>query len=95
MRRLRHERKDEFCAPANNSSGHVAVADLLKMTSGINWPEPNSIGPLTGALLFEAYDSAAFAAAFPQALTPGHFWNYSTANFVLLQYNLRFAAHNV
>ncbi len=79
-------------APKPTFSGHDAVADLLKMTSGIDWPEPNSIGPLTGALLFEVYDSAAFAASFPQALTPGQFWNYSTANYNLLQYNLRFAA---
>ncbi len=72
--------------------GHAAVGDLLKMTSGIDWPEPNSIGPLTGALLFEAYDSAAFGGSFAQAVTPGQFWNYSTANYNLLQYNLRFAA---
>ena len=62
------------------------------MTSGIDWPEPNSIGPLTGALLFGAYNSAAFAASFPQALPPGQFWNYSTANYNLLQYILRSAA---
>jgi CubicO group peptidase (beta-lactamase class C family) len=82
------------CAPAANPLGRVAVADLLKMTSGIDWPEPNSIGPLTGGLLFEAYDSAAFAASFPQALPPGQSWNYSTANYNLLQYILRFAAQD-
>ena len=66
-----------------------AVDNLLRMTSGIQFDEANSIGPLTGALLFEAYDSAAFAASFPQGSAPDLTWNYSTPNYNLAQYNLR------
>lgn len=75
--------------------------NLLRMVSGIDWNESAGLDtdggrtvPLNDVAqaLFEAPNAAAFVGALPQNCTPGTVWNYSTGNFQLLQYNLRYAA---
>ena len=76
-----------------------AVDDLLRMVSGIDWNESGGMDTSGGRTvplndvaqaLFEAPNAAAFVGALPQNATPGTYWNYSTGNFQLLQYNLRY-----
>lgn len=70
--------------------GNGAVENLLQMQSGIGFPETYSTlgdGPLR--LLFAEPDSAAYAASFPQETPSGSAFNYSTANYNLLQDMLR------
>jgi hypothetical protein len=75
----------------------LAVDDLLRMVSGIDWNEQTGFSngsegnpvPQAGQMLFEAFDGAAFVGALPQNSTPGRYYNYSTGNYQLLQYNLR------
>lgn len=68
------------------------------MVSGIDWNEAASVSaggpagsPVTaaGEMLFEAQDGAAYVGALPQNSTPGRYFNYSTGNYQLVQYNLR------
>ena len=74
-----------------------AVDDLLRMVSGIDWNEAGSVStggagsPVNdaGQMLFGEADAAAFVAGLPQNSTPGRYFNYSTGNYQLLQYNLR------
>ena len=76
-----------------------AVDDLARMTSGIDWNEAGSVSaggqrsPVNDAaeMLFAAQDAAAFVGGLPQNATPGVYFNYSTGNYQLLQYNLRCA----
>ncbi len=71
--------------------------DLLRMVSGIDWNEAGSVNaggggsPVNdaGQMLFEEPDAAAFVGSLPQNSTPGRYFNYSTGNYQLLQYNLR------
>ena len=74
------------------------VDDLLRMVSGIDWNESGGMDTTGGAsvpindvaqMLYEASNAAAFVGMLPQNATPGTYWNYSTGNFQLLQYNLR------
>ena len=73
--------------------------DLARMVSGIDWNEAGSVSaggersPVNDAaeMLFAAQDAAAFVGGLPQNATPGVYFNYSTGNYQLLQYNLRCA----
>lgn len=74
-----------------------AVDDLMRMVSGIDWNEGarnlNSKKGVpvsaVGEMLYEAQDAAAFVGALPQNATPGRYYNYSTGNYQVVQYNLR------
>ncbi len=74
-----------------------AVDDLMRMVSGIDWNEGarnlNSKKGVpvsaVGEMLYEAQDAAAFVGALPQNATPGQYYNYSTGNYQVVQYNLR------
>lgn len=90
--------KERSCAELSLTEGCCAVDDLLRMVSGIDWNENTAMDtnggsrvPLNDAaqMLFEAPNGAAFVGQLPQNSTPGRYWNYSTGNFQLLQYNLR------
>lgn len=70
--------------------GDGAVENLLQMQSGIGFVEDySSLGDGPLRLLFAEPDSAAYAASFPQERPAGSAFNYSTANYNLLQYMLR------
>lgn len=73
-----------------------AVDDLMRMVSGIEWSEAASVSReqgkaanVVGEMLYEAQDAAAFVGGLPQNATPGKYYNYSTGNYQLVQYNLR------
>ena len=73
-----------------------AVDDLMRMVSGIEWSEAASVSReqgkaanVVGEMLYEAQDAAAFVGSLPQNATPGKYYNYSTGNYQLVQYNLR------
>ena len=84
---------------AEISAAAGAVDDLLRMSSGIVWNEAASISSgggnspvnAAGEMLFEQADGAAFVGSLPQNSTPGKYFNYSTGNYQLLQWNLRCA----
>ena len=75
----------------------AAVDNLLRMCSGIEWNEAASISAgggnspvnAAGEMLFEQANGAAFVGSLPQNSTPGRYFNYSTGNYQLLQWNLR------
>ena len=68
----------------------------MRMVSGINWNEARNLNTkkgepvnTVGEMLYEAQNAAAFVGALPQNATPGRYYNYSTGNYQLVQYNLR------
>ena len=68
----------------------------MRMVSGIEWSEAASVSReqgkaanVVGEMLYEAQDAAAFVGGLPQNATPGKYYNYSTGNYQLVQYNLR------
>jgi hypothetical protein len=73
-----------------------AVDDLMRMVSGIDWNEAAAVDAskgvpanTVGEMLYEAQDAAAFVGGLPQNATPGMYFNYSTGNYQVVQYNLR------
>ncbi|CAL8467489.1 g7027 [Coccomyxa elongata] len=80
------------------ASRNITLDDLLRMVSGIDWNESGAIDtagsryvPINDVaqMLYEAPNAAAFVGMLPQNATPGTYWNYSTGNFQVVQYNLR------
>ena len=68
----------------------------MRMVSGIDWNEAAAVDAskgvpanTVGEMLYEAQDAAAFVGGLPQNATPGMYFNYSTGNYQVVQYNLR------
>ncbi|MDP9010218.1 MAG: beta-lactamase family protein [Pseudomonadota bacterium] len=69
---------------ATDGREHIRVADLLAMSSGLQWNEAyGAVSDVTGMLYLQP-DMAAFARAQPLAHPAGEAWNYSSGTAVIL-----------
>ncbi len=64
--------------------GQITLAELLNMSSGLEFNEPYDPGSDSTAMLFESADMGAYAAAKPLAHPPGTAWYYSSGTANLL-----------
>ncbi|WP_341677307.1 serine hydrolase [Niveibacterium sp. SC-1] len=62
----------------------ITLDQLLRQTSGLDLPQTNSGFDLTSQIMFREGDTAAAAARTLLAATPGTWWNYSDAQYMLL-----------
>jgi CubicO group peptidase (beta-lactamase class C family) len=80
--RLSLERKGFW--PPGDGRDSIRVADLLSMTSGLEWNEGyGTVSDVTRMLYLEP-DMAGFARAKPLAHPPGSAWSYSSGSAVVL-----------
>ena len=69
---------------ATDGREHIRVADLLAMSSGLQWNEAyGAVSDVTGMLYLQP-DMAAFARAQPLAHPVGEVWSYSSGTAVIL-----------
>jgi CubicO group peptidase (beta-lactamase class C family) len=69
---------------ATDGREHIRVADLLAMSSGLQWNEAyGAVSDVTG-MLFLQPDMAAFARTQPLAHPVGEVWNYSSGTALIL-----------
>jgi CubicO group peptidase (beta-lactamase class C family) len=69
---------------ATDGREHIRVADLLAMSSGLQWNEAyGAVSDVTGMLYLQP-DMAAFARAQPLAHPVGEAWSYSSGTAVIL-----------
>jgi CubicO group peptidase (beta-lactamase class C family) len=69
---------------ATDGREHIRVADLLAMSSGLQWNEAyGAVSDVTG-MLFLQPDMAAYARAQPLARPVGEVWSYSSGSAVIL-----------
>jgi CubicO group peptidase (beta-lactamase class C family) len=69
---------------AKDGREHIRVADLLAMSSGLQWNEAyGAVSDVTGMLYLQP-DMAAFARAQPLAHPVGEVWSYSSGTAVIL-----------
>lgn len=68
----------------------------MRMVSGIDWSEAAQVSKVkgkpanvVGEMLYESQNAAALVGSLPQNATPGKYYNYSTGNYQVVQYNLR------
>jgi CubicO group peptidase (beta-lactamase class C family) len=80
--KLSLDRKNLFPQWADDARAEISVADLLAMTSGLQWDENQ--GPDTSRLEYLARDAAAFARDRALVAPPGTKFNYSGGSAVLL-----------
>src|SRR6185312_434641 len=64
--------------------GQITLAELLNMSSGLDFREPYDPGSDSTRMLFQEPDMGAYAAAKPLAHAPGTFWYYSSGTANLL-----------
>ncbi|WP_256805417.1 serine hydrolase [Bradyrhizobium sp. Bra64] len=81
--KLSLDRKNLFPQWAGDARADISVADLMAMTSGLQWSEDGD-SPDPDGLENLANDAAAFARDRPLAASPGTKFNYSGGSSVLL-----------
>lgn len=62
----------------------ITLADLLQMSSGLDFEEVYGAGSKTTDMLFASYSAAAVAAEAPLAFAPGARWHYSSGSTNIL-----------
>ena len=73
-----------FWPGATDGREHIRVADLLAMSSGLQWNEAyGAVSDITGMLYLHP-DMAEFASSQPLAHPVGEVWNYSSGTAVIL-----------
>ncbi|MVA27664.1 serine hydrolase (plasmid) [Agrobacterium vitis] len=82
-RKLSLDQRSLFPQWANDARKNISVADLMSMTSGLEWSEEGTF-PDTYILEYLAKDAAAFARDRPLVTPPGTKFNYSGGSSVLL-----------
>jgi CubicO group peptidase (beta-lactamase class C family) len=82
--KLSLDKKDLFPQWAGDVRTEISVADLMAMTSGLEWNEDRGNSPDPGPLESLAQDAAAFARDRPLVAPPGKKFNYSGGSSVLL-----------
>jgi CubicO group peptidase (beta-lactamase class C family) len=82
--KLSLDQKNLFSQWAGDARAEISVADLMAMTSGLEWNEDKGNSPDPGALENLARDAAAFARDRPLVAPPGTKFNYSGGSSVLL-----------
>jgi CubicO group peptidase (beta-lactamase class C family) len=82
--KLSLDRKGVFDAWAGDGRAEISLADMMAMTSGLEFNEDyGDVTDVTGMLYLEP-DMAGFAAAKPLAHDPGTSWSYSSGTAVML-----------
>ncbi len=82
--RLRLDQAAGLPAAAGDGRERIRIADLMAMSSGLNFNEGyGAVSDVTRMLYLEP-DMAAFASAQPLAHPPGKFWSYSSGTAVIL-----------
>ncbi|WP_051380432.1 serine hydrolase [Bradyrhizobium sp. WSM1743] len=82
--KLSLDKKNLFPQWAGDARAEISVADLMAMTSGLEWNEDQGDSPDPGRLESLARDAAAFARDRPLVAAPGTKFNYSGGSSVLL-----------
>ncbi|WNJ88549.1 serine hydrolase [Bosea sp. 685] len=82
--KLSLDRKNLFAQWAGDARSGISVADLMAMTSGLEWDESHGNSPDPGRLENLARDAAAFARDRALVAPPGTKFNYSGGSSVLL-----------
>jgi CubicO group peptidase (beta-lactamase class C family) len=82
--KLSLDQKNLFPQWAADARAEISVADLMAMTSGLEWNEDQGNFPDPGPLENLARDAAAFARDRPLVTPPGAKFNYSGGSSVLL-----------
>jgi CubicO group peptidase (beta-lactamase class C family) len=89
-----NEKAARYYPPFAEKHAEVRVADLLRMSSGIDWAETYETSPFFSSVIAMLYtrgrrDMAAFVAEQGQAYAPGSRWNYSSGDSNALMAVLR------
>jgi CubicO group peptidase (beta-lactamase class C family) len=82
--KLSLDQKNLFPQWAGDPRAEISVADLMAMTSGLEWNQNHSISPDPGRLENLEKDAAAFARDRALVAPPGTKFNYSSGSSVLL-----------
>jgi len=82
--KLSLDQKNLFPQWAGDARAEISVADLMAMTSGLEWNEDQGKSPDPGSLENLVRDAAAFARDRALATPPGTKFNYSGGSSVLL-----------
>jgi len=82
--KLSLDKKILFPQWAGDARAEISMADLMAMTSGLEWNEEQGNSPDPGPLESLARDAAAFARDRPLVAPPGTKFNYSSGSSVLL-----------